>query len=243
VRRFTPAARRSCLLPRGSLRTGRPVSILAFALALLAILPTASALADHEGSQHYSRSSERCIANDTANLVDPIGLVFLGFTGPDHSGYTDFLIEDMTDREHDWRNINGGDQWVGSENVCTLMEEQAGTPFFPYNDGFPNPARYHVRLNQNHSPDASSRFRTVSTPHYDVSTDECGDVVPAHVPPTSDQAPSGFDYARGHIKNDWIAAYGGMVVDVQNWKNTRMLRQCTGSMSNSTGRVYFLSTD
>jgi hypothetical protein len=105
----------------------------------------------------------------------------------------------------------------------------------------PNPARYHVRLNQNHSQDASGRYRTVATPHYEVDTDQCGDVVPAQVP--LGEPPSGYDYARGHVKNDWLAAYGGMVGDVQNWKNTRRMRQCTGSMANSTGRVYFLNSD
>ena len=205
-----------------------------------------SAMADHEGSQHYSRDTASCVSGDTSNIVDPIGIVFYGagaYAGAlGHSARTDDLIEGMTDPEHDWVNISASAQWIGSGSQCTQTEEQAGTPYRDYADGYPNPARYHIRLNQN-AAQSGSEFRTVGTPHYEVRTDECGDVVPAEVPRESTTA-SGFDWARGHIKNDWASAYGSNKVgDIQNWKNTRRLTQCTGSMSNSSGRVYFLLTD
>jgi hypothetical protein len=214
------------------------------AIALLAG-PT-TAVADHEGSQHYSRSSKSCTVGDTSNIVDPIGIVFYGagaYAGaPGHSARTDDLIEGMVDPEHDWVNISASVQWVGSGSQCTETEEQAGTPYKDYGDGYPNPARYHIRLNQN-AATVGGLFRTVGTPHYEVDTDECGDVVPAEVPKNEPTA-SGFDWARGHVKNDWVSAYGSSKVgDVQNWKNTRRVTQCTGSMANSSGRVYFLLTD
>lgn len=152
-------------------------------------------------------------------------------------------MEGMSDPDHDWIDVDADPQFVGSGGDCTETEHQSGTDYFN-TSFFPNDARYHIRLNQNAARASSGRFRTVGTPHYEVDTDQCGDVVPAHVPPGSDTAPSGFDYARGHIKNDWVAAYGSSkVLDVQNWRNQRRLEQCTTSLSNSNGRVYFLSTD
>jgi hypothetical protein len=214
---------------------------------IVALASPMSAWAEHEGSQHYSRSTLSCIVGDTSNLVDPVTVVFLGFVPGSqggHSNRTDALLEAMSDPDHDWQNGSGRTQYMGSGETCTDMENQVWTPYFnPIDDGFPRRVRYHIRLNHNQSADLNGRYRTVGTPHYEVDTEACGDAVPPHVPPGVAENPSGYDYARGHVKNDWIADRGGSVFDVQGWRNTRLMRQCNGWLSNSTGRVYFLNTD
>lgn len=233
----------------GSQRWRLPLCVL---ILVLALPPLASAEHDGVGSQHYSRDSERCESGFIDNLVDPVGIMFYGAgagLGSDgHSRKADFLLENMDDPEHDWVDPLPGIQYLGSGGECTVMEHQAATPFFvnePPHDGFDLPARFHVRLNQNRFAGPGPQYRTAGTPHYDVSTERCGDAVPPHVPPTSDLAPSGYDWARGHIKNDWIAAYGSDEMgDIQNWRNTRRMQQCLEHwLPNSTGRVYWLNTD
>jgi hypothetical protein len=191
-----------------------------------------------------------CISGETTNLVDPIGVVFYGSgayaetLGHSHRAFD--LIDGMsTPPGEGWNNVSSSPQWVGSQGACTQMEREAATAYMDLADGYSQEARYHVRLNQNHTRDANNRFRTVGTPHYDVhiNSSGCEDAVPPDAAATPGDD-SGFDLARGHLKNDWAAAYGSSKVgDVQNWRNTRLMRQCNGWMSGSSGRVYFLLTD
>jgi hypothetical protein len=218
-------------------------------ILLLALPATASAEHDGVGSQHYSRDTQRCESGYIDNIVDPVGIMFYGAAaglGSDgHSRRVDFRLELMEDPDHNWQDIDGGTQWLGSGDQCTVMEHQAGTNFKNEFDGFDEDARYHVRLNQNRFAAPGPQFRTAATPHYDVKTARCGDQVPPHVPPTSEEAPSGYDYARGHVKNDWLAFYGSdKMGDVQNWRNTRRNIQCLEHWQpHSSGRVYWLNTD
>jgi hypothetical protein len=219
-------------------------------IVILAFPVPASAEHDGVGSQHYSRDTQRCESGFIDNIVDPVGIMFYGAgagSGSDgHSRRVDFLLELMEDPEdHNWQDIDGGTQYLGSGGGCTVMEHQAGTNFMNEFDGFDEDARYHVRLNQNSSPGPGPQFRTAATPHYDVKTARCGDQVPPHVPNTSPDGPSGYDYARGHVKNDWLDFYGSDELgDVQNWRNTRRNIQCLSHWQpHSTGRVYWLNTD
>jgi hypothetical protein len=224
---------------------------LAVGLSLLVVVAAPSpAKADHEGSQHYSRRTASCISGDTSNLADPIGVVFAGTNsyaethGFSHRAF-DLIDQVATPAGQGWNSVTAGAQWVGSEGACSPTEYQAATSYQDRADGYSQEARYHVRLNQNHSKDSTGRFRAVGTPHYDVhiNTQTCEDAVPPDVGSTTDPD-SGFDLARGHLKNDWASAYGASKVgDVQNWANTRQIHQCNGWDSGSSGRVYFLLTN
>jgi hypothetical protein len=216
---------------------------------LLALGIPAAAIADHEGSQHYSRRTASCIEGDTSNLADPVGVVFYGVNGYAESHGHSHRVFDMIDQMatpagQGWNSVGASNQWVGSEGVCSQTDRQAATSYQDRADGYTQEARYHVRLNQNHSQ-TNGKYRTVGTPHYDVhiNTSGCEDAVPPDAAATA-EADSGFDLARGHLKNDWASAYGaGKVGDVQNWRNTREIQQCNGWMAGSGGRVYFLNTD
>jgi hypothetical protein len=137
----------------------------------------------------------------------------------------------MPDPDHDWAGADGGDQWASSHGDCTLMERQSAT-------GCGSCTRYHVRLNQTKHQDLNGRYETVGTPHYEEQT-FCG-----HAVPPDRGSGSGFDLGRGHLKNDWIYAYGsGKLWNVQNWGNTLPMLQCNDWAAASSGRVYWLETD
>lgn len=103
-------------------------------------------------------------------------------------------------------------------------------------------APHHVRLNQTYHQDLSNRFETVGTPHYEVDR-SCGHAVPPDDPSTPNHD-SGFDNGRGHVKYLWLLKYGDSKLgNVQNWGNTRSMRQCDGRYANSSGGVYWLITD
>jgi hypothetical protein len=69
----------------------------------------------------------------------------------------------------------------------------------------------------------SSIFYAIGTPHYEQAV--CpGHAVPPDNPSTSNPD-SGFDLGRGHVKNDWVSAYGSSTVKlVDDWGNTRLIQ-------------------
>jgi len=191
-----------------------------------------SAQADFASSD-YSFTGGTC-----TNRVDPVTLVFIGdgaYVGT--HGYSERvwdLLNGMADSQHNWRNANGSAQYASSHGVCTEMERQSAS-----GDGAP---RYHIRLNQTHHRDLNNHFEAVGTPHYEVDT-FCGHAVPPDSATAGDG--SGFVLARGHIKNDWLSAYGsGKLFRSDYWGNTEPQQQCNGwYAANSDGIVYWLETN
>lgn len=182
-------------------------------------------------SAHFS-SSDYSHANGSGcnHRVDPVTIVFLGFNTYSethgHSHRTWDRINGMPDPDHDWAGSSSSTQLASSHSVCTDMERESAT-------GCGSCTRYHIRLNQTHHQDLNGRYETVGTAHYEVQSG-CGHVVPYN----------GFDLGRGHIKNDWLSAYGsGKLWNTENWGNSEQLRQCDGSYAGSTGQVYWLVTD
>lgn len=218
------------LLPRGIARTAmRPIAavVLIWGLAL-----APSAAADFSSS-NYSHSSSAC-----NNQVDPVTVVFLGYGAyaetHGHSHRTFDLINGMRDPAHTWRDTGGGTQYASSHGDCTPMERQSMTSS--------DAPRYHVRLNQTKHADLNGRLETVGTPHYEVNT-SCGHAVPPDSQTSGNG--SGFVLGRGHLKNDWLDAYGSAkLFRTDNWGNTALMRQCNGwYAANADGVVYWLNTD
>jgi hypothetical protein len=147
------------------------------------------------------------------------------------------LINDMVDMQHDWHGVGGADdQYASSHGICTEMDFSTATS----NDA----PRYHVRLNQTHHPDLNGHYEAVGTPHYEVDAPNgCGHAVPPDSYTAGDG--SGFVLGRGHVKNDWLDAYGqGKLFRKDNWGNTNPQQQCNGwYAANADGIVYWLETN
>jgi hypothetical protein len=201
------------------------VLLVPILVACLLVAGATSAEAHFSSSDFSHASGSGC-----AHKVDPVTIVFLGFSAyadtHGHSWRTWDLINGMPDPDHDWANTNASTQLASSHSVCTEMERQSAT-------GCGTCTRYHIRLNQTHHPDLNGRYETVGTAHYEIDAG-CGHVVPYN----------GFDLGRGHVKNDWLSAYGsGKLWKTENWGNSDMIRQCDGQFSGSSGQVYWLTTD
>lgn len=219
----------------GRARQGSVKVALLVAAAVVFVAGVPSAKADFSSSD-YSHGSGAC-----SSRVDPVTIVFRGVGayaetyGHSHRSFD--LINGMPDSQHTWRGVSGGTQYASSHSVCTEMERQSATSS--------NAPRYHVRLNQTHHQDLNGYFETVGTPHYEVNAPNgCGHAVP----PDSQTAGqgSGFVVGRGHLKNDWLSAYGsGKLFRTDNWGNTALMQQCQGNWfpSNADGIVYWLTTD
>lgn len=195
---------------------GRRPARVAAALVVTGVLAVAPQATADFSSSDYSQSSSAC-----NNRVDPVTVVFLGFGAYaetyGHSHRTYDLINGMPDSQHDWRVTGAGTQWASSHSVCTTMERTSMTSS--------DAPRYHVRLNQTHHPDLNGRYETVGTPHYEVNTG-CGHAVPPDSQTSGNG--SGFVLGRGHLKNDWLSAYGsGKLFRTDNWGNTALMRQAT----------------
>lgn len=187
---------------------------------VMAVEPAAA----HFATTEYSRGSENCSSLD--NLVDPVSLVFYGYGAYGETYGHSHRTFDLLDAISGWGDSDSSTQYAGSHSACTAMEREAA-------NGCGDCTRYHIRLNQTHHQDLSGRFETVGTPHHEVERD-CGHAVP----------PDGFNNGRGHVKYLWLLKYGeSKLGNVQNWGNTRPMRQCDGQNAVSSGGVYWLITD
>lgn len=193
-------------------------------------VPTASA--------DFSSSDFSHMGNTCTNRVDPITIVFIGDNayaethGFSHRAFD--LINGMNDPQHDWRGVSASNQYASSHGDCTPMERQSASG--------DNAPRYHVRLNQTKHQDLNGHYEAVGTPHYEVDT-ACGHAVPPDSQTSGNG--SGFVLGRGHLKNDWLDAYGsGKLFRTDNWGNTEPQRQCNGwYAANADGIVYWLQTN
>jgi hypothetical protein len=200
------------------------------ALCPLAFAAHTAVAVAHFSSSDYSHGGSGC-----ASRIDPVTIVFLGYGGyaetHGHSHRTWDLINGMPDSQHDWTGSSSSTQWASSHSVCTEMERESAT-------GCGSCTRYHIRLNQTHHADLNGRNETVGTAHYEEQV-SCG-----HAVPYNRGSGSGFDLGRGHVKNDWLSAYGsGKLWNTENWGNSQSMQQCNGWYAASSGQVYWLVTD
>jgi hypothetical protein len=198
-------------MPRNSpIRTTSVAAFLAFGVLAVAVALAPTARASFS-SGHYSYGASNC-----TNHVDPITIVFYG--------YTAFYLQSrhIVQVYTGWSGDNSTGQYGISHGVCTHMDGESYTncPWY-----LPICNRYHIRYNQTHTLDSLGRYETVGTPHYDKVSWSCG-IGPHHV-------------ARNYTGvRDYIhSKLSGYKYYWQWWGNTEPQKQCDNSYVSSDGWV------
>lgn len=131
----------------------RLVAVALLIAAVAATVNAAPARAKFDSAPYSFDSGSGGVCNDH---VDPITLVFYGFTATREN------TRAVVQNEMGWNgDTSAAGQWALSSGYCNTMDGQS-------TNGCGTCNRDHLRYNQTHEKDLKNRYETVGTPHREI---------------------------------------------------------------------------